>query len=324
MKIRPMPVPPRSHPDRAAATLANLVRQVDAAPEPWAPPGPGAADCRIDIKLLQWRAQRAMATCPASREHLQPFAAHAHPDLWAGTVQDGTARGFAARLEEAIALAGPEPAPAWLVPAADARVTTGKELRRRKDLLVASGGPRVRFTKKEGVLFVDRDAELHSSNCLRFEARADHGSLDDFAGAADERPRLFSAQFLQPAEYHEGASGSRLLLRGRIGRGPSGWDVAITLAGRVDERQLHVRIAIQNRLARQRLRVRWLGIPSSAIAHDCTPVREVVDGDGGGFVAFTLVRANDVLLVDGAMIAVPAANCEGTLVHDFHLGTAAG
>jgi len=174
MKIRPMPVLPRSHPDRAAATLANVVRQADAPAEPWAPPGPGAADCRIDLKLLQWRAQRAMAACAASREHLQPYAANTHQDLWSGTVQDGTARGFAARLEEAIALAGPEPVPTWLAPAADARVTTGKELRRRKDLLVASGGARVRFTRKEGVLFVDRDAELHSSNCLRFEARADH------------------------------------------------------------------------------------------------------------------------------------------------------
>ncbi len=182
----------------------------------------------------------------------------------------------------------------------------------------------MRFTRKEGVLFVDRDAELHSSNCLRFEARADHGSLDGFVGAADERPRLFSAQFLQPVEYLESAAGSRLKLQGRIGRSASGWDVTITLAGRVDERQLHVRIALQNRLARQRLRLRWLGIPSEAIAHDCTPVREVVDGDGRSFVAFTLVRANDVLLVDGAVVAAPAANCEGTLVHDFHLGVASG
>ncbi len=315
-----MPLLTKSHPDRAAATLANLVATPTGADATYEPPGAGAADCRIDLKLLQWHAERALANSAASRTHLLPFARDAHPDLWAGTVQDGTARGFAARLEEAIALASPLPAAAALDPAA-ARTTQGRELRKKKDLLVASGGARVRFTRKEGLLFVDREAGLHSSNCLRFEARADRGSLDGFAPVADERPRLFSAQFLQPQRYVETADGQELVLAGRLGRSAAGWDVEITLRGRVDESGVRLTLRLDNRQRDVRLRARFLGLPLAAIAHECTPVHEVVANDGGGFVAFTLVRATGTLRVDGKPVATPGAQCLGRLEHHFVLGT---
>ncbi len=314
-----MPAEPTTHRDRAVATLAQLPTG-PAAGLAIAAPGAGAADCRIDQKLLQWRALQAMAACPASRAHLAPYAPDAHPDLWAGTVQDGVARGFAARLEEAVALAGPQPPER--APAAGAAAVAGKDLRRRKDLLVRSGGARVRFSRKEGVLFVARGDGLHASNCLRFEARADHGTLDGFVGAPDERARLFSAQFLQPVRYVDGGDVQQLTLAGRIGRGPVGWDCEAVLTGCADEPFVRLELRIDNRLVGWRLRARFLGLPPAAIAHECTPVREVVANDAGGFVAFTLVRAVDRLAVDGGVAATPAAACRTTLVHRFRLGAA--
>ena len=71
-----------------------------------------------------------------------------------------------------------------------------------------------------------------------------------------------------------------------------------------------------------RLRARFLGLPAEHIAHECTDVREVVGNASGGFVAFTLVRSCGTLLVDGSPIAVPAAQCPGTLRHRFWLGSA--
>ncbi|MBM4062477.1 MAG: hypothetical protein FJ265_15480, partial [Planctomycetes bacterium] len=105
-----MPSPPTSHPDRACATLANL----DAAGAargsgPFVPPGEGARDCRIDLKLLQWRARQALAASEPARARLAGLSAEQHSDLWAGTVQDGAARGFAVALEEALSLAPPLP-----------------------------------------------------------------------------------------------------------------------------------------------------------------------------------------------------------------------
>src|SRR5688572_12577142 len=107
-----MPASPVSHPDRRAATLANLA----GAPavhtgSPFAPPGVGAADCRMDLKLLQWQALAAAARSPRAAAHLAAWPAAAHPDLWAGAVQDGAARGFAVLCEEAVALAPTVPAP---------------------------------------------------------------------------------------------------------------------------------------------------------------------------------------------------------------------
>jgi hypothetical protein len=316
-----MPVEPTSHPDRVAATLANLpdVRAARGGAVV-AAPGPGTDDARIDLKLLQWRALAAAGRDARSRAHLATLPREQHPDLWAGAVQDGVARGFAVLLEETIALAPRAPAPLDLAAVPGAKIATGRELRKRKDLLVASGGARVRFTRKEGVLFVDRDAGLHSSNCLRFEARRDAGDLDAFAPVADERPRLYSAQFLQAQRYVECEQGQELLLAGRLGRGPIGWSVALRLTGLPGESTVQLALTIEHRLRDHRLRARFLGLPLGAIAHACTPVHEVVAGDGGGFVAFTLVRAVDRLLVDGEVVAVPAALCPGPLVHHFRLG----
>jgi len=309
-----------THPDRAAATLANL--PAGCASATWAPPGPDAADVRLPDKMLQWRARRAAARSPAAAAWLAALPPERHPDLWAGTVQDGVARGFAVRLEEAIALAPADPAPDDLAAAPGARVFAGRELRKKKDLLVASGGSRVRFSRKEGLLFVARDDGLHSPNCLRFEARSDRGSLDVFGPAADERPRLFSAQFLQPVRYVETAAGHELRLAGRLGRGPNGWDVALTITGRAAANAVTLRLVIDNRQRDVRLRARFLGLPLAAIHHECTPVHEVVANDAGGFIAFTLVRAIGTLRVGDHVVATPAAQCPGPLEHVFHLGAA--
>ena len=147
----------------------------------------------------------------------------------------------------------------------------GKDLRRRKDLLVRSGGARVRFSRKEGVLFVARGDGLHAGNCLRFEARADHGTLDGFVGAPDERARLFSAQFLQPVRYVDGGDVQQLTLAGRIGRGPVGWDCEAVLTGCADEPFVRLELRIDNRLVGWRLRARFLaqmvqGLPPRDVA----------------------------------------------------------
>lgn len=311
-----------SHPDRAAVTLANAddVR-AHRGSGPFTVPGPGAHDCRIDGKLLQWRALQAAAKSSRALTHLARFDATTHPDLWAGTVQDGTARGFAAALEEAVALANLDHAEPLPPDGPSPAVTTGKDLRRRKDLLVKSGGSRVRFTRKEGLLYVDREDGQHSANCLRFEARTDRGTLDGFVADEAERPRLYSAQFLQPQRHVQGKGFTQLVLAGRLGRGPIGWPVELTVTGIETEPTLRLRLRVDNRMAGFRLRVRFLGIPSAAIAHECTDVREVVQNDARGFVAFTLVRACGTLLVDGAPVAVPGALCHGTIEHTFRLGS---
>ncbi|MBL8750655.1 MAG: hypothetical protein JNK78_15965 [Planctomycetes bacterium] len=310
-----------SHPDRAAATLANVDEErAHRGAGPFVAPGPGAADCRIDVKLLQWHALAAAARSARSRERLAAFAAATRPDLWAGTTQDGTARGFMAALEEAIAIAPRTDAPPRPEASPERTTTwTGKDLRKKKDLLVASGGSRVRFSRKEGLLFVDRDGGAHSANCLRFEARTDRGTLDAFVPDDAERPRLFSAQFLQARRYVQTAGETRLLLAGRLGRGPIGWPCELEISGRDDERSVLLRLRIEHRVPGQRLRARFLGIAPGAIVHECTDVREVVENDAGGFVAFTLVRACTTLRVDGKDVPVPGAACFGTIEHRFRL-----
>lgn len=306
------------HPDRLQPTLVQIAAAGPTPAGPWLPPAPTSHDSRIDLKLLQFRALAAMRHSAAARDHLAVYTAAQHPDLWAGTVQDGVARGFAVRLEEAIALAGPSAMPP-VDP--DGLVTLqGKELRRKKDLLIASKSSRVRFSRKEGLLYVDRDGGQHSSNCLRFEARTDRGCLDGFAADLAERPRLFSAQFLQPQEYSTGAGLQRLRLAGRLGRGPQGWNCELVIQAVQAEPGVKLRLRIENRHRDCRLRARFLGIPADAIQHACTEVREVVTHDGGGFVAFTLVRACGRLQTSNGPVAVPAAQCEGWLEHHFVLG----
>lgn len=324
-----MPPEPRSHPDRRAATLATA-ESADPRPAPengaFLVPGPGARDCRMDLKLLMWRARAAAQRSQAAAQHLDRFDPKTRPDLWAGTVQDGTARGFAAALEEAIDLAGAPPAPEPAEPGGPlanpeqpVQEFTGRELRRKKDLLVASGGPRVRFSRREGLLFVDRSSATNSPNCLRFEARRDHGTLDDFVADADERPRLFSAQFLQSVRYCAGPGGTRLELGGRLGRGPVGWPMTLTIAGAPTNAELRLTLRIETCPPDWRLRARFLGLRPEHLVHECEDVRDVVQSDAGGFVAFTLARPSAALLVDGEPVAVPAAARLGPLVHDFVL-----
>ncbi|MBL8728460.1 MAG: hypothetical protein JNM25_08525 [Planctomycetes bacterium] len=317
-----MPSEPMSHPDRVAATLANVdVARAARGSGPFAEPGPGAFDCRIDLKLLLWQANAAAARSPRARDHLARLDLARRPDLRAGTVQDGVARGLAAALEEVVSLAPPTPAPEP-PPFDPVRMQswTGRELRKKKDLLVRSGGPRVRFSRREGLLYVDRDDGLHSGNCLRFEARRDLGTLDGFVADDAERPRLYSAQFLQPQRYLQAGDVTELELAGRLGRGPIGWPCRLLLRGHTAEPSLELVLRLDQRLTGWRLRARFLGIPAAAIAHDCTPVAECVQNDAGGFVAVTLVRANDALLVDGRPVPVPAAACRGEIVHRFRLG----
>jgi hypothetical protein len=308
-----------------AATLANLAdARATRNGVPLLPPGAGAADCRIDLKLLQWRALRAAGSSAAARARLQVFDPLLRPDLWAGTVQDGVARGFAVALEEAIALAPAPPAVTTgpTVPDDPTRVQTftGTQLRKKKDLLVDSGGARVRFSRKEGVLFVDRDAGVHSADCLRFEARTDRGTLDAFVADESERPRLFSARFLQPVRYTAGAGHSELVLEGRLGRTARGFPCRIVLSAAASDQRVRLRVRIDNRHCDHRLRARFLGVPPALLEHACTDVHEQVDNDAGGFVAFTLVRACGRLVVDGRAIETPAAQCQGPIEHEFLLG----
>lgn len=318
-----MPSESMSHPDRLAATLANLDdAHKSRAAGPFAAPGSGSRDCRIDLKILQHTANLASGRSARARERLAALSPGSHPDLWAGTVQDGVARGFAIALEEAISLGGQpsEPVPAPPDDPVHLQRFAGKDLRKKKDLLVSSGGSRVRFSRKEGLLFVDREGGINSPNCLRFEARRDLGSLDGFVGDENERPRLYSAQFLQPREYVHSPGFTQLRLAGRIGRGPIGWNCELLLTGIATEPTVRMRLVLDNRLSGWRLRARFLGIPGPSIHHECTDVRELVANDAGGFLAFTLVRACGTLLVDGKPIATPGANGTGTIEHRFALG----
>ncbi len=288
------------------------------------PPGRGSADCRIDLKLLQWRALRAAGRSAAARLRLDAFDPMLRPDLWAGTVHDGVARGFMAALEEAISLAPADPDELWPTPPDDPlRVQSfeGKDLRKKKDLLVESGGAKIRFSRKEGVLFVDRRAGVNSPNCLRFEARTDRGTLDGFVGEESERPRLFSAQFLDPVRYVAGAGHYELLLRGRLGRTAAGFDCEILFVASESEPFVRMRLRLDNRHDNHRLRARFLGVPSTLLHHRCADVHEEAKNDAGGFVAFTLVRACGTLLVNSEPVAAPAAQCRGTIEHEFRLGS---
>lgn len=274
--------------------------------------------------MAEWLALRASERSPEAHRHLAEFSREDYPELWAGTVQDGVARGFLVRLEEACSLAPPEaestPEELIRASATAGKEFTGKELRRKKDILVASGGSRVRFSRKGGLLFVDRDHDINSENCLWFEARRDLGTLDGFAGADDERARLFSAQFLKPQRFVQSKQFSQLELAGRLGRTSVGWQCRIVITGHADAPNLHVSIELRNNVPNWRLRSRFLGVPGDLVHHHCMPVREVVTTDSGGFVADTLVRSCSTLLVDDQPVAVPGATSPQAIRHIFSLG----
>lgn len=309
-----------SHPDRLATTLATLPQaRAGRSGGDYAPIGPGAADCRIEGKLAQWQALRAAQRSPVAAAHLAAYSPEEFPELWAGTVQDGVARGFQVRLEEASSLAvvasPPQPQP-------DGSATefTGKELRRKKDILIASSGCRVRFSRKGGLLFVDRTHDVNSENCLWLEARRDVGTLDGFVGADDERARLFSAQYLKPQRFVLGEQFSMLELSGRLGRTAISWPCRIVITGHVEQPNLQLTIELANTVPDWRLRSRFLGVPAELVHHHCTPVRELVTTDVGSFVADTLVRSCSTLLVDGQPVAVPDAASPRAIRHTFSLG----
>jgi len=312
-----MPAPSQPHPDRLAATLLQVL-QAEAAAGPATTPSPGSADCRIDLKQRIYRAEQAMQRSAAAREHLAPLARERHPDLWAGTVRDGVAHGFAARLEEACSLAPdllPEPSPTD-----ELQTIEGRDLRRKKDLLVASGGARARFSRKGGLLLVDREHDLNSNNCLWFEARRDHGTLDAFVDAPDERARLLSAQYLKPVRYVTGKPSTELTLEGRLGRGVIGWPCRVIVRGRASDEHLSIDIELPRVVVGWRLRSRFLGVPAERLHHACTPVRECIDNARGGFVADTLIRSCAQLTVGDEQIATPDAADPGPLRHRFSFG----
>lgn len=312
----------KPHPDRRATTLAGRAAIAERAGQgPFQIPGPGSADARIDLKLLAHAANQAL-TRRGTEAAVQRIADLRGPDLWAGTVQDGTARGFMAALEEAIDLCKPEPETPDPDPDGE-QLFEGRNLRRKRDILVASAGARVRFGHRTGILFVDRDRDLHTENCIRFEDRRDTGHLDAFSPAEGERARLFSAAFLRPVALRQGARRDLLVMEGCLGRGPRGYPCRMSIEGRKDESCIRLTVAVNNRHTDHRLRIRFLGFPDpSYIAHHCTPVWSKVREKGEGFLAATLVRSCGTLLVGDELIPTPAAQCPGWIEHRFTLGSA--
>ena len=225
------------------------------------------------------------------------------------------------RLEEAISLCRngrEDPAPAV---DSDAHLLLAHDLRRKRDILVASGGARVRFSRKGGIRFVDRARDVNSENCILFEDRRDLGDLDGFVPDLGERPRLFNPGFLRAVELEQGAVRDRLLLRGRLGRRTAGFPAEITIEGRKHERFVRIAVRVRNVLDDHRLRIRFLSLgPASDIGHLGTPGWEAVEVGGRRFTAATIVRACGVLKVGEDLAEVPSAQCRGWVGHSFFLG----
>ena len=303
------------HPDRLATTLA----QRQAPPGPCALPLDGAADARMPLKLAWQRVRRALAARGTAAAHARLAGLEA-PDLLAGTVQDGVARGLLVALEEAESLC--RPAPPEPAPEVDPlTLVQGKELRKRKEILVASGGARIRWSRRLGFVFVDREHGDHAEGALIFEDRSDRGTLDGFEPLAGERARLFSPAFLKPVLLEQGKARDLLVLAGSLGRGPCGFPCRIEVEGRKSESCLRLRIDIDNQHQDHRLRLRFLGIPRERISGFGTPEPETVITGGRRFCATTLVRACGRLRVGDLVVAVPDAQCLGKLELEFRLGT---
>ena len=56
---------------------------------------------------------------------------------------------------------------------------------------------------------------------------------------------------------------------------------------------MQLTIRIDHRLPGWRLRARFLGLPLAAIAHECTPVHEVVHNDAGGLSTVIALAASE-------------------------------
>lgn len=311
-------------PDRLATTLAQrAVLPAEAFAGPFQPPAPGSADARTDLKLLAFEAVQALTQrgTPEAEARLTELTG---PDLWAGTVQDGTARGFMAALEEAISLCGappPEPPPPAPEQIALGDVLAARDLRRGRDLLVASGGARIRFTRKRGILLVDRAHDVNVENAICFEDRADRGTLDGFEPVEGERARLFYPGFLKAVHWEHNEVRDLLLLEGRLGRGAGGFPCRMRIEGRPELSRVQMSVAIENRHPDHRLRIRFVGLPDDTlVASRGTPGWESVLHHGRRFLAATLVRACGRLRVGEDEIAVPGAQGLGWIEHRFWLG----
>ena len=313
----------KPHPDRLAATLAQRHdRPTNGLQGPFQKPGPGSQDARVDVKLLAFEAREALARRGTKAAQAR-IADLEGDDLWAGTVQDGTARGLMVALEETISLCDApdqettDPSPEQI---ALGEVREGKDLRRVKDMVVASGGARVRFSRKGGLLMVDRAFGLHVENAVCFEDSSDRGSLDRFVPDESERPRLFHPGFLLPVRWERNEVRDLLLLEGRLGRGPRGFPCRMRLEGRKGDQHIQMSVAVENRHPDHRLRIRFVGFPESAsIKSRGTPGWEEVLHRGRRFVAATLVRACGRLEVGEESVAVPGAQCLGWIEHHFSL-----
>lgn len=306
------------HPDRIATTLAQRAFLLAGGPgeREWTLPEPGSADARIDLKLARANALRALSVrgTPAARSRLQGLDT---PDLLAGTVQDGTARGLLVAYEEAVSLCAPAPPEPERTPPV---LLPPRELRRRREILVASGGARVRFSRRDGIHFVDRAEAVNATHALRFEDARDVGTLDGFAAVEGERARVFDPAHLQPAALAQDAARDLLVLAGRLGRRRTGFACRITLEGRKDEPFLRVTIEVENLHPDHRLRLRLHGVPPELVRGCGTPPFEPVITKQGRHHAATLVRACGRLRVGDALVAVPGAQCPGWIRHGFEIG----
>jgi hypothetical protein len=309
---------PAEHPDRAATTLADRARLIaDNSPQPESA-GAGIGDARVDLHLLWHAVDRTLAT-RSTAAALDWLAGLDTADLRAGTVQDGTARGLRARLEEAISLCKPaSPSPD---PDPDEDVITGKDLRRKREILIASAGVRIRFSRKQGVHLIDRARDVNTPHFLQFDDQRDIGCLDRFVPKPDTRARIFSPAFLEPEQLVQSSREDRLVLGGRLGRGRDGFDCRLTLIGRKDERGIRLRIAIDNRVLDHRLRIRFVGETDAAfVSHRGTPEFSTIRAGSRRFLAATLVRACGRLRVGDAHIPTPDAQMQGPIEHEFGLG----
>jgi hypothetical protein len=287
---------------------------------PFQMPGPGSADVRLDLKLFADEVRTILAErgTDAARARLAHLTT---PDLWAGTVQDGVARGLMVALEEAASLCSPAIEPTPEEDPEDQRFER-RELRRKRDILVASAGARVRFSRKGGILLVDRENGVHAENCVWFEDRRDAGDLDGFVPVDGDRPRLFNPGFLVPTSLQLGAKRDSLVLVGRLGRRPSGFPCRLDIEGRKHEEFVRIRVCVRNEADDHRLRIRFFGIDHRLIRAVRTTAWESVEHRGRRFVAATIVRACGILRVGPEAIRVPAAQCRGDLVHEFLIGGA--
>ncbi|MEE2887679.1 MAG: hypothetical protein VX951_09655 [Planctomycetota bacterium] len=317
-----------AHPDRQAETLAQRAalleqaKSADANSNGQSPSNPG--DARVDLQLLRYRALRALRE-RGTDAAMAAIAGLDSADFTAGTVQDGTARGLMVRLEEVLSLCTPRPpTDDWVRQAGDdphTVITTGKELRRKRDILVASDGARVRISRRSGCLLVDRRRGIHEEHCIQFEDQADVGCLDDFRPDDKQRPRLYSPAFLLPTYLHQGPIEDRLVLEGQLGRGQKGHPCKITLVGRKDEAGIRMTVWVLNRHLDHRLRIRFVGLSDgSYVSHRGTPGFEHVHAGGRTFLAATLLRACGRLRVGNDYLPTPAAQLLKPIEHSFGLG----